>query len=278
MRIAMQTSSAMVPVDLTPLPAFSDNYIWLLSRNGHAVVVDPGQAAPVSRHLQAYQLELDAILITHHHPDHVGGVAQLKAAHPAAHIYAPLGEPLPLPVDVTLKEDDEVVLPDLGLTFTVLDIPGHTSGHIAYFGDLNDEHAGQAQPLVFCGDTLFAAGCGRVFEGTPGQMLNSLNKLKALPLETRVCCAHEYTLSNLRWALQVEPDNAALQARWQDAQALRAQCLPTLPSSIALELETNPFLRTLQDTVAQAASHHAGRELDSSVDVFAALREWKNQA
>jgi len=268
----------MVPVDLIALPAFSDNYIWLLSRNGHAVVVDPGQAAPVFEHLQAYQLELDAILITHHHPDHVDGVAQLKAAHPAARIYAPLGEPLPLPIDAALKEDDEVVLPNLGLTFTVLDIPGHTLGHIAYFGDLNDEHAEQAQPLVFCGDTLFAAGCGRVFEGTPGQMLNSLNKLKALPLETRVCCAHEYTLSNLRWALQVEPGNTALQTRMRHAQALRTQGLPTLPSSIALELETNPFLRTLQSSVAQAASLHVGHELDSSVAVFAALREWKNQA
>jgi len=269
--------ATQMPVELMPLPAFSDNYIWLMHRNGRAVAVDPGQASPVLEQVQAYQLALDGILITHHHPDHVGGVAQIKSAHPDAVVYGPLGEALPL-CDMALKEDDKVALAGLGITLTVLDIPGHTAGHIAYFGDLNDEHAGGARPVVFCGDTLFAAGCGRVFEGTPGQMLNSLNKLKTLPLETLVCCAHEYTLSNLRWALQVEPDNTALQVRWQQAQDLRAQGQPTLPSTIGLELETNPFLRTLQDEVAQSASIWAGRELDSSVAVFAALREWKNQA
>jgi len=273
----MPTQTDFSPLELMPIPAFSDNYLWLLSRSDRAVVVDPGQAAPVLAHLKAYQLHLDAILITHHHPDHVGGVAQLKAAYPCATVYGPLGEALPV-CDRALKEDDEVVLAGLGLRFSVLDIPGHTSGHIAYFGDLSGEPAQQARPAVFCGDTLFAAGCGRVFEGTPGQMLNSLNKLKALPLETLVCCAHEYTLSNLRWAVQVEPDNIALRTRLQDVQALRAQNLPTLPSTMGLELETNPFLRTLQEPVVQAAARHAGRELDSSVAVFAALREWKNRA
>lgn len=267
----MVISTNPSPIRLIPIPAFSDNYIWLVCRNGRAVVIDPGQAEPVKKYLQEYQLQLEAILITHHHPDHVGGVAELKA-QTGAIVYGPLGETLPV-CDVRLKQDDDVTLPGLGLSLSVLDIPGHTAGHIAYFGYLDD-----ARPVVFCGDTLFAAGCGRLFEGTPAQMLDSLGKLKALPLETLVCCAHEYTLSNLRWALQVEPANSALQHRWEHAQQLRAQGLPTLPSTIGTELETNPFLRTLQQSVAHAAAEHAQQRLGSAVEVFAALREWKNNA
>jgi len=259
----------MVNSQLIPLPALTDNYIWLLHKHHHAVVVDPGEAAVVERYLQQHGLNLQAILLTHHHADHVGGAVALHEAS-GAPIYGPASERLPL-CHHRLSEGDTVQLRDFGLTLNVLDVPGHTAGHIAYHG----QPAGGA-PLLFCGDTLFAAGCGRLFEGTPEQMLASLGKLAALPAETLVCCAHEYTLSNLRWALQVEPGNAALQERWASDSRLREEGLPTLPSTMKLEWETNPFLRTAKVTVAESAASHARRSLASEVEVFAQLREWKN--
>ena len=253
---------------LTPIPALSDNYIWMVQKNGRALVVDPGESGPVEALLDD-GLVLEAILITHHHGDHVGGVRALQQ-RTGARVYGPRHENIPV-CDVPLSEGDQIHLPGLDLQLQVLDIPGHTAGHIAYAGLLEP-----GRPAVFCGDTLFAAGCGRLFEGTPAQMLDSLGKLSRLPAETLVCCAHEYTASNIRWALQVEPGNDALREREQDVARLRAQDLPTVPSTIGLELDTNPFLRSDRADVRAAATRHAGTSLDTPQAVFACLREWKN--
>lgn len=252
---------------LLPLPAFDDNYIWMLHDGRQALVVDPGDEQPVLQALQAQGLQLKAILVTHHHADHVGGVDELRAATGAA-VYGPAGETMPEPLQ---RYTDGGTLDLLGLHFTVLDVPGHTAGHIAWYTADCD-----GQPLLFCGDTLFSGGCGRLFEGTPAQMLASLDRLAALPGNTRVCCAHEYTLSNLRFARAVEPDNAALQDYSRQCEALRARQLPTLPSTIAVERDINPFLRSRQPAVARAMQARAAAA-DDDVSVFATLREWKNQ-
>ncbi len=254
-------------LEVTAVPAFQDNYIWLIhgaSDRNHVAVVDPGDATPVLSALEAGGLHLAAVLITHHHPDHIGGVAAITAAHPAP-VFGPSAERIGV-VEHRLAEGDHADLPSLGLTFQVLDVPGHTSGHIAYVG----------HGSVFCGDTLFVGGCGRLFEGTPAEMTQSLGKLAALPAATRVYCAHEYTLANLRFAQAVEPGNDELAAFTARAKSDRARGMPTVPSTIAAERAINPFLRCSQPSVRAAAEARCGRTLAGEVEVFGAIRQWKD--
>ncbi|WP_077002919.1 hydroxyacylglutathione hydrolase [Variovorax sp. KK3] len=260
---------------LVPLPAFADNYIWMLQDGRNAIVVDPGDAAPVFDALARGSLQLAAILVTHHHADHTGGVAALRDAT-GAPVFGPAREAVPEPLTRLAHGDHAEVL---GLRFQVIDVPGHTAGHIAYFlpADARSAAAGVPAPLLFCGDTLFSGGCGRLFEGTPAQMLASLDALAALPGGTRVCCAHEYTLSNLRFANAVEPGNAELAQYTAQCESLRARGEPTLPSQLGTERLINPFLRSREATVLQAVRNHAGLPAQSgAAEVFAALRQWKN--
>ncbi|MES2879403.1 MAG: hydroxyacylglutathione hydrolase [Pseudomonadota bacterium] len=252
---------------LIPLPAFADNYIWMLHDEHQALVVDPGDAQPVLDVLQRLNIELQTILVTHHHSDHTGGVAVLRQAT-GAQVFGPAFENMPEPLARLVGEDQ---LQALGLTFKVMDVPGHTAGHIAYYcADMD------GAPLLFCGDTLFSGGCGRLFEGSPAQMLASLDALAALPETTRVCCTHEYTLGNLKFANAVDPANEALARYTAAAQALRSQQQPTLPSTIGLERQINPFLRTRQAAIIQAAQGFDASAHDE-VSIFAALRQWKNE-
>jgi hydroxyacylglutathione hydrolase len=251
---------------LVALPAFTDNYIWMLHDGSQAIVVDPGDASPVARALDAQGLQLVGILVTHHHPDHVGGVDALRERLQGP-VYGPVREAIPKPF-TPLADGDRIEV--LGLPFEVIDVPGHTAGHIAYL----HQAAGEA-PILFCGDTLFSGGCGRLFEGTAAQLHASLQRLAALPGDTRVCCAHEYTLSNLRFAHTVEPGNAELAAYTAWCQAQRAAGEPTLPSRIAQERAINPFLRCTAPEIRRAALEH-GAHGDDPVTVFATLRQWKN--
>ena len=253
-------------LEVIPVSAFRDNYIWLI-RSGDSskvAIVDPGDAGPVLAALAGTDLMPGAILTTHHHGDHVGGVRELLE-HYRVPVYGPAQESIPGRTHA-LKEGDTIALPDPALNFRVLDVPGHTAGHIAYYG----------HGCLFIGDTLFMSGCGRLFEGTAQQMYDSLQKLLALPDATRIFCAHEYTLANLRFAHAVEPDNAAIMARMESSEALRRQNHPTVPGTLAVERETNPFLRADQATVAAAAEKFAGHALHNPVEVFAAIRGWKD--
>jgi hydroxyacylglutathione hydrolase len=249
-----------------PVQAFSDNYIWVLSTAGcsRAVVVDPGDAAPAVAHLQRSGLRAAAVLLTHHHHDHVGGAREV-AEHFGCPVYGPADEPIPV-VDQPVGDGERFTVDGFEATFEVLSVPGHTVGHIAYLsGD-----------TLLCGDTLFAAGCGRVFEGTPEQMYRSLCRLAALPPSCSVFCAHEYTLSNLRFALAVESGNSDLHARRASCERSRAEGRPTVPSTIADELATNPFVRCTVPGVVEAASRHAGRSLEPGAEVFREIRSWKD--
>ena len=252
---------------LIPIPAFNDNYLWLLHDGQRALIVDPGDASPVLQALRDSHLELESILVTHHHADHTGGINALREAT-GARVFGPAREQLPGPF--TPLEDGDTVQA-LGLDFQVIDVPGHTAGHIAFFTP-----EANGKPLLFCGDTLFSGGCGRLFEGTPEQMLASLDRLAALPGNTVVCCTHEYTMANLRFALAVEPDNRELIGYHARCAALREAGKPTLPTSIAQELLINPFLRTRHPTVMAAARRFDPAAHDDNT-LFAAIRQWKNQ-
>ncbi len=253
-------------MQLIPLPAFTDNYIWLLHNGHQALVVDPGDAQPVLNALKRLDVTLESILVTHHHTDHTGGVDVLRE-QTGCQVLGPAREPMPEPL-TRLTGGDQIHA--IGLNFQVIDVPGHTAGHIAYYCEQVNE-----SPLLFCGDTLFSGGCGRLFEGTPAQMLQSLQTLSALPDDTLVCCTHEYTLNNLRFAAAVDPENQYLIDYTTLCQSLRSDFRPSLPSSIRMERLINPFLRTLEPAVVAAARTYDATANDE-VTVFAALRQWKN--
>jgi len=248
---------------LTALPAFADNYIWCLANDeGRAVVVDPGDAAPVLAAM-AEGLRPEAILLTHHHDDHIGGVAALQARIPGLRVIAPEEDRIP---QATERVREGELVQALGCSFHVLSVPGHTRSHVAFH---TDEH-------LFSGDALFSLGCGRLFEGTPAQLLATMRKLAVLPAQLLVCCAHEYTVTNAVFARHVDPANAALVQRHEEALAMRRDDRSTLPVTLAQELDCNPFLRTHTAPVRAAVSAHLGREVVDDVDVMAGLRHWKD--
>jgi hydroxyacylglutathione hydrolase len=254
-------------LEVVPIPAFRDNYIWMMRGardRGVVAVVDPGEAAPVHAELAVHGLKLAAILATHHHADHVGGIGELVAAT-GAEVFGPARERLP--VDARRVAGGERIRIDaLDLDFSVKDVPGHTAGHVAYVG----------HGALFCGDTLFSAGCGRLFEGTAEQMLSSLDSLAALPDETFVYCGHEYTLANLAFAAAVEPGNSDIMDYVKRGTGQRARGAATLPSTIGLEKRVNPFLRSRHEDVKSSADRRAGRKLPTPVEVFAEIRRWKD--
>ena len=254
-------------LSISPIPAFSDNYIWCVARDGEAIIVDPGDATPVLNYLDSHQLKLNAILITHHHYDHVNGIELLCQQYPDAQVYGPHNQING--ITQRLSHGQSITLFDHKID--IIAVPGHTLDHIAYY--ISDN---LPKPLLFCGDTLFAGGCGRLFEGTAEQMMASLGLIAALPADTAVYCAHEYTLSNLHFAQVVEPRNQALQARIQHASQQRTEKLPTVPSELALELQTNPFLRTGIDTVQASVIAQSGIKYWKEKDIFANLRKWKD--
>lgn len=248
------------------VPAFQDNYLWLIHDDRHTVVVDPGDAAPILAALEKHQLSLAAILLTHHHHDHVDGVPALLDRFDIP-VFGPSNEAIPY-ITHPLGEGHIVKIPEIPLQLDVLDVPGHTRGHIAYVE--------RERNWLFCGDTLFAGGCGRLFEGTPKQMMASLSKLAALPDETQVFCAHEYTLANLKFALEVEPGNAAIKARLAAEQTKRERNIPTIPSSIGLEKATNPFLRFREPAIVDLLISKELLSIREPIAAFTAIRQWKN--
>lgn len=253
---------------IQPITALKDNYIWVLthSQSSHVAVVDPGDAIPVIHFLEQNKLTLAAILITHHHWDHTNGISALLARDQVP-VYGSAKNKL-TEINRSLIETEKLDLPQLNINFQVIEIPGHTLDHIAYYCS--------TEKILFCGDTLFTAGCGKVFEGSPAQMYKSLAKLKALPEDTKIYCGHEYTENNLHFAKLVEPDNKDIMTRIDNTQKLRQQNLPTVPAMLAEEKLTNPFLRCEIENVIHAAEQYSGRKLTEPAEVFEILRQWKN--
>lgn len=252
-------------LQLVPIPAFTDNYVWIVHDGRSALAVDPGDAQPVRRWLAERNVTLKAILITHHHADHTGGAVEL-AKGTGATIFGPANEPLPR-CDMPLHGDEVIDSPgDLPIAFTVIAVPGHTRGHIAYYGN----------GWLFCGDTLFSAGCGLLFEGTAEQLFASLERLKALPDDTAVCSAHEYTLKNLAFAECVEPDNDAIRDYRAWCESRRAANKPTLPSTIGREKAVNPFFRVERKTIGERLSEHFGTIATTPLERFRLLRAWRD--
>ncbi len=250
---------------IIPLPALNDNYIWALRAGDRAIVVDPGEAGPVERWLASERTNLVAIFITHHHGDHTGGLGELKRTH-RVRVFGPAGNHI-RGIDKALSEGDRITpAPDFP-TFEVLETPGHTLDHIAYY----------AENLLFCGDTLFSAGCGRLFEGSAEQLYHSLSRIAALPATTRVYAAHEYTVANLYFGRTVLPEDVKLEQTLANALKIRENAQSTLPSTVAREREINVFLRAGESVVRAATERHSGKTLDTEVAVFAALRQWKDR-
>jgi hydroxyacylglutathione hydrolase len=262
------------PIHITPIKAFSDNYIWAIINENVATLVDPGDADVCIEFLENNQLTLNAILITHHHSDHTGGIESLvdycQQKQWSLTVYGPANENIPH-CDVKLKENDTVILDELNMNLQIIDLPGHTAGHIAYFAH---DHI---MPILFCGDTLFSGGCGRLFEGTPQQMLTSLTKLVDLPDHTKVYCTHEYTQANLAFALTVEPDNQALVNYNLKVNEMRSKGLSTIPSTIQLEKQINPFLRCHKQSIQISAQQFATDTNPTTQDTFTTIRRWKDQ-
>ena len=251
-------------INIEPIEAFSDNYIWLLTTNEGSMVIDPGESNNLLKILKEKDLDLKAILITHHHYDHTGGIEEILSAK-SIDVYGPNNNIN----SINIRVSNESKINLLGIEFEVIEIPGHTLDHIAFFSENN------GNPILFCGDTLFAGGCGRVFEGTFEQMHDSLSILKNLPLNTKIYCGHEYTESNLKFAKSVEPLNQKIISRYNDVIEQRKQGIPTLPTTIKLELETNPFLRVGLKEVQQEISKKFNIPKNDK-DIFTAMRQWKD--